>query len=200
MPSIHERADFLAVHYLLSRSFANGPGARFVLWTQGCSLGCPGCFNPLTHPLNPSRKYAIAELFTTIAAIRDRIEGITISGGEPLEQAAPLAVLLHRIKSETSLGVILFTGFSQAEVVEDASRSKVLPYVDAVVAGRFDRHRRVAVGLRGSENKEILLFTDRYKPTDFESVPTTELVIDSSGDLISTGISPVRPAIKVDAI
>ena len=38
-----------AIHAIEPRSRANGPGARFVVWLQGCTLGCPGCFNPATH-------------------------------------------------------------------------------------------------------------------------------------------------------
>jgi len=30
-------------------SLVNGPGKRAVVWVQGCTLGCPGCFNPQTH-------------------------------------------------------------------------------------------------------------------------------------------------------
>ncbi|MCU0780030.1 MAG: radical SAM protein [Akkermansiaceae bacterium] len=39
----------LRLHAFLPRSRANGPGWRSVVWVQGCSLGCPGCFNPQTH-------------------------------------------------------------------------------------------------------------------------------------------------------
>ena len=39
----------LRLHGFLPRSRANGPGWRSVVWVQGCSLGCPGCFNPQTH-------------------------------------------------------------------------------------------------------------------------------------------------------
>ena len=37
------------IHAVDPRSRANGPGVRFVVWLQGCTLGCPGCFNPATY-------------------------------------------------------------------------------------------------------------------------------------------------------
>ena len=37
------------IHATASASRANGPGRRFVVWFQGCTLGCAGCFNPATH-------------------------------------------------------------------------------------------------------------------------------------------------------
>jgi pyruvate-formate lyase-activating enzyme len=39
----------LRLHQFLPSSHTNGPGLRAVLWVQGCSLGCPRCFNPATH-------------------------------------------------------------------------------------------------------------------------------------------------------
>jgi pyruvate-formate lyase-activating enzyme len=35
---------------------------RYVIWTQGCSLGCPGCFNPETHPHLPAQRAALPGL------------------------------------------------------------------------------------------------------------------------------------------
>ena len=50
------------VHAIEPRSRANGPGARFVVWMQGCTLGCPGCFNPTTHDAAGGREVEVAEV------------------------------------------------------------------------------------------------------------------------------------------
>ena len=47
----------IRVHAVEPRSRANGPGARFVVWFQGCTLGCAGCFNPTTHDATGGREY-----------------------------------------------------------------------------------------------------------------------------------------------
>ena len=60
--------DHLRVHRFLPHSYANGPGARAVIWVQGCTLGCPGCFNPATHPHAGGELMPIATLFRRIVA------------------------------------------------------------------------------------------------------------------------------------
>jgi hypothetical protein len=108
----------LRSHGFLPHSRANGPGPRAVIWVQGCSLGCPGCFNPETHSLDGGEVVAVDDLFQRIIALGDSIEGLTISGGEPLQQRAAVTELLRRLKSETNLSVVLFTGFTWEEVTK----------------------------------------------------------------------------------
>jgi anaerobic ribonucleoside-triphosphate reductase activating protein len=56
-------APGLRLHGFVARSRANGPGIRAVVWTQGCTLGCPGCFNPGSHPSEgPGGEVATDEL------------------------------------------------------------------------------------------------------------------------------------------
>ena len=50
------------IHAIEPRSRANGPGVRFVVWLQGCTLGCPGCFNPSTHAAAGGRELDLASL------------------------------------------------------------------------------------------------------------------------------------------
>jgi len=40
----------MLLHALIPASRANGPGLRAVVFFQGCTLRCPGCWNPETHP------------------------------------------------------------------------------------------------------------------------------------------------------
>src|SRR5689334_12617899 len=109
-------SDFLRIHHFLPHSRANGPGVRAVVWVQGCTLGCPGCFNGPTHPAAGGELVSIDSLFAQIATLGDSIEGVTVSGGEPLQQRAGITALLRRIKAETALSMILFSGFSWAEI------------------------------------------------------------------------------------
>ena len=107
----------LRLHHFLSRSRANGPGVRAVIWVQGCTLACPGCFNAPTHPKAGGEGFvSVDELFARIVALGHTIEGITISGGEPLQQLEPVAALIRRVKAETKLSVVLFTGFYWSEL------------------------------------------------------------------------------------
>src|SRR5262245_17271767 len=101
--------ESLRVHAFLPSSRANGPGLRAVLWTKGCSLGCPGCFNPQTHAFTGGERVPVEALFGRLVDRGDAIEGLTVSGGEPLQQFRPLLVLLRRVREQTPLSVIVFT-------------------------------------------------------------------------------------------
>ncbi|MGC8742740.1 MAG: 4Fe-4S single cluster domain-containing protein [Verrucomicrobiia bacterium] len=196
----------LKIHNFLPRSYANGPGARAVIWMQGCSLGCPGCYNPQTHSPDGGRLVSMEELRDNIVKLGNSIEGITISGGEPLEQAAPLSRFLKLIKTETRLSVILFTGYEWKELEdvlsgnnhpktiklnhEKEALQEILNSIDVLIAGRFIQSKRLARDLRGSSNKTFHFFTTRYTSKDFESVPEAEIVITPDGKLLISGINP----------
>jgi anaerobic ribonucleoside-triphosphate reductase activating protein len=185
----------LRVHHLLESSRANGPGLRAVLWLQGCTLGCPECFNPATHSRSGGELIgldALAERLETLAADSSALEGLTISGGEPLQQRPALGRLLRRLRGSTRLSVVLFSGFAWEEIVAMQGSEQVLEHVDVLIAGRYDHARRVAHGLIGSANKTIHFLTDRYGPADFESLPDAELILDTDGSVVLTGIDPVR--------
>lgn len=182
----------LNVHAILPSSRANGPGARAVIWVQGCSLGCAGCFNPGTHPFTGGELVATEDLFERIVSLAPAIEGITISGGEPLQQRPAVLDLVARIRRDTSLSVILFTGFTWEEVTAMPDGGRLLASVDVLVAGRYVEARRLASALRGSANKTVHLLTDRYTRAALEATPVGEVVLLPDGRLVVSGISPVR--------
>ncbi|WP_165975602.1 4Fe-4S single cluster domain-containing protein [Actinomadura rubrisoli] len=154
-------------------SEAHGPGTRAVLWLQGCTLGCPGCSVPETHPRRGHR-VGVDEMFAQFAVLDGWIEGVTITGGEPLQQRRPVLRLLARLRAETSLPVILSTGYTWDEVVRMPGAAALLDRVDALLAGRYERGLRLDRGLRGSSNRTVHLFTDRYTPEDLGAARDAE--------------------------
>jgi anaerobic ribonucleoside-triphosphate reductase activating protein len=180
------------VHSLLESSCANGPGLRVVLWLQGCPLGCPGCFNPQTHARAGGQAMAVDDLADRLDALSPTVEGLTISGGEPLQQAAALGRLLAAVRRRTALSVVLFSGFEWEEIEATSGSGEVLAHLDVLIAGRFDQARRVARGLIGSSNKTMHFLTDRYGPEDFGELPEAELIVQSDGSLVLSGIDPLQ--------
>lgn len=64
----------------------NGEGFRTVIWVSGCSMGCKGCFNPSTHNPYYGQEYTQeTENYLLECLSKDYIDGITITGGNPLE-------------------------------------------------------------------------------------------------------------------
>ncbi len=66
------------------------------------------------------------------------IEGISISGGDPLEQADAIFKLLTRIRQETTLSSLLFTGYTYDEILANPVHSAILPLIDVLIAGLYD--------------------------------------------------------------
>ncbi len=190
-PSATSHKDLLRIHQFLAHSRANGPGTRAVIWVQGCSLGCHGCFNPETHAFEPGKSIPVEALFQRLIAIQSQIEGITISGGEPLQQYRPLIHLLSRIRLETRLSVLLFSGFTWEEIQHFPDVETLLACVDLLIAGRYDASQRLAQDLRGSANKRLHFLSGRYSETDLQPVPEAEVLISPGGEVILSGIDPI---------
>lgn len=173
------------VHATLSRSAANGPGTRFVVWAQGCTLGCAGCFNPETHgPGGDVRTVGdvAAEVLGTSG-----IDGVTVSGGEPLEQPEALREFCGLVRP-SGLGIVVLTGFARREIEANPGLSAAVERADMVIAGRYNARLRIGAGLRGSSNKEYWAITGRYGPEDFAGVPESEIVIAADGTISVTGM------------
>jgi len=180
----------LNIHSIVRESLANGPGNRTVIWVQGCSLGCEGCFNPQTHPFHQGTWVNPLKLAKQICSRENLIEGITITGGEPLFQVEALEYLLVSIRNQSSLSVIMLTGFEWEEIIRSKG-ARLLPYIDVLISGRYKKDKRVAHSFTGSANKQFHFLTGRYSFKDFEDIPVCEVTIDSDGNTLITGIDPL---------
>ncbi len=192
---------FINLHAYEPRSRANGPGVRAVIWVQGCTLACPGCFNPTSHPATvgdaPPRedgrgRWLIRDLAERIRSEGDAIEGLSISGGEPLEQAAALLALVEAVRRQTKLSVLLFSGHTREAIESLPLGPEILACVDVLIDGRYVARERLAEGLRGSSNQRIHLLTPRYTREMVERVPPAEISISKNGELMVTGIDPPK--------
>lgn len=182
----------LRLHHFLPHSRANGPGARAVVWVQGCALGCPGCYNPATHPFAGEELVPADELCDCIAALAGAVEGVTVTGGEPLQQRPGLLRLLRRLRDETPLSALVFTGYAWDEVLRFPEADELLTCIDVLIAGRYEAARHLATGLRGSANKTVHFLTGRYTAADLEAVPPAEVYITAAGQILLSGIDPLR--------
>jgi anaerobic ribonucleoside-triphosphate reductase activating protein len=179
-----------AVHAIEPRSRANGPGARFVVWLQGCTLGCPGCFNPTTHDPAGGHETTVDEIATQLARTTG-IEGLSLSGGEPLQQAEAAIALLDAARA-LGLSTLAFSGYTLDEIRALPHGPAVLDRLDVLIDGRYVASDRLATGLRGSANQGIQLLTSRYALADVEATPVAEIRIGKGGDVVLTGVNPLK--------
>ena len=158
----------LSVAQIVPCTEAEGPGRRFALWFQGCPLRCPGCCNPEMLPFAGGQRLTIAEVMRQVLAVRERIEGITLLGGEPLAHAAGAAILAAQVR-EHGLSVMVFTGYTldEAHRLADPAVADLIAHTDILVDGRYVRElpesqRRWI----GSANQQVHFLTERYSPGD----------------------------------
>ena len=170
-------------------SKVNGPGNRFVLWTQGCSKGCSECFNPETWSTNVYKEYSPIELFHIIRNFE--VDGITISGGDPLEQEDELLRLLMLLSSiRFKKGIILFSGFTRAEISSNFIREQCLKYIDVLIDGRYEKNLKLDFSLRGSSNQEFYFFSDKISRDELFFDQEIEISC-LEGDIMMTGFPNV---------
>ncbi|MBK8262212.1 MAG: radical SAM protein [Nannocystis sp.] len=181
----------LRVAYQAPLTAAEGPHRRYALWLAGCSLRCPGCCNPeLFDPASgaPHRVDALADVILAAKARHD-LEGVTVLGGEPLDQQGPLTHLLTLLSGQ-GLGVILFSGYTHAEARRRPGFDRLAAVVDTLIDGRFDAARREpeAGGRRwiGSTNQQKIHLTPRYAdPALWTGEDHLELTLDPDRDALT---------------
>lgn len=148
-------------------SRALGPGLRYIIWVQGCPFKCPHCETPEGHSFEPNRLIEIKELAFDIIQ-RKEIEGITISGGEPFEQADLLADLLTTVLAERpELNVISYTGYQLEELISDSAK-RYMSLLDVLIDGKYIHEKNDDIGIRGSSNQRVLFLTDKLKEYENE--------------------------------
>ena len=170
----HLLLNFAAVR---NRSQVNGPGIRSVIWVQGCTLNCPGCFNPHTHWHEARNLVDPDELAGLLLAVRGT-EGLTISGGEPFQQAEACAVLARTVQ-QAGRSVMVFSGYPYPDLLAAANPAiaAFLRCIDILVAGPYiERLKTDGRGWRASANQEVLFLSDRYMAASPNQSPDETIV------------------------
>lgn len=157
-----------------------GPGRRIGLWVQGCSIGCKGCVSMDTWPADVRRAVPIAELLAWCQRVAAQgLDGITISGGEPFDQAAALQQLLlalrtWRRQSKQAFDILCYSGYPLKTLQQ--RHPQVLALLDAVIPEPFVDNQPPTGVWRGSANQPLVplsaLGAERYAA--FVSAPLSD--------------------------
>jgi len=149
-------SDQIRVSGIVGASITDGPGFRYTIFVQGCSHNCPGCHNPETHDPNGGTLYDAAELIEAMS--RDpMLSGVTLSGGEPFEQAAQLIPIAEAARAR-GLEVAAYTGYLYETLLADTgARRALLELCDVLIDGPYiDEKRNLDIRFKGSENQRII--------------------------------------------
>ncbi|MEU9070296.1 4Fe-4S single cluster domain-containing protein [Streptomyces sp. NPDC048109] len=168
---------------------ALGPGLRSVVWVQGCPFRCAGCVAPEWIPDRPAHRVDPARLADELLA-DPGVTGLTLSGGEPMAQAAGLASLVRTARSRRRLSVICFTGYRLERLRARPpvpGVEELLALVDVLIDGRYVAGLDDGRGLRGSSNQRVHHLTPRLAGCgyDFTGGPrTAEIAVDGTSALL----------------
>lgn len=182
--SVRGSEQKMLVHAFVGGSRVDGPGLRAVIYFQGCSIGCGSCWNPAAHSFTGEER-GIAQVTSLVrsALAECELEGVTFSGGEPMQQAAALLALIGSVRDQMpELSFGMYSGYSERELASgrywcrsgltrDAKQDlwqQIRRYLDFAVLGRYIARRPGRLPLRTSTNQKLVLFSDRYSEHDFE--------------------------------
>lgn len=165
----------------------NGEGFRTVIWVSGCSIGCKGCFNPSTHNPYFGQEYTQeTENYILECLSKDYIDGITITGGNPLEDYNLDTVLnlVNKIRlSFPNKSIWLYSGYQWEEcqpfneyglLKPDKfapnlqkilyKRYEVISMCNVMVDGRYiDSQRNPSKKWAGSDNQRVINVSESLK-------------------------------------
>lgn len=178
----------LRVARVAHKTVAEGPGQRTALWVQGCSIRCKGCINPHLFSTRGGALMTPSGIVEGAVAAGD--EGLTLLGGEPLDQIEAVADLA-RLAQEAGLGVICFTGYVYDDISKVSNGGRLLRHVDLLIDGPYvagsPETKRAMVG---SSNQRFIHLTDRYADYEPERTPDkVELRILSTGEVSMVGFA-----------
>ena len=159
----NNKAPLLRLSGVISESIVDGPGFRYVVFTQGWPHGCPCCHNPQTHDFNGG---TLIDPLTLLPEIDENplLAGVTFSGGEPFCQPEALLPLAQEIKAR-GLHLLIFSGYTyeqlQAMAASSEATAQLLRLCDTLIDGPYiEEQRDLTLQFRGSANQRVLQLAD----------------------------------------
>ena len=173
-----------------------GPGKRIGIWTLGCDRRCKGCANPELWQASQDQEIDIQNLLYSIDTLRAdssrRVDGITISGGEPFSQREELLLLINEV-SKWCDDILIFTGFLKEELMEDEIARQILSKIQVLVDGAYIEDKHEGEILRGSSNQRIFYQSETImkKYDEYEELHRGKHPVENfrvNGGVIAVGI------------
>lgn len=138
---------------------ANGPGIRATVFVTGCSRRCINCFNEEYQDFNAGSEWTAAETERLISYLQDDTNsGLTLLGGEPMENAEDLLELVQAVRRAVpEKSIWVYSGFLYEEILAQPARKALLEACDVLVDGPFvDALKDPGLYFRGSSNQRII--------------------------------------------
>lgn len=153
------------IHSVESLGTQDGPGIRYVIFTQGCPLRCKYCHNPDTWCMKDGKEVEVEELIEKILKCKTYIcssnGGVTISGGEPTMQVEFVKNLLQRCCEEN-----IHTAVDTSGYVNKENFKELLPYINLVlldIKHIDDEEHKKLTGVSNEKTLDIVKLLEEEK-------------------------------------
>lgn len=168
-----------------------GYGKRLGVWVQGCGRECAGCISPELRTFSAGSILAPEQILERIPPDAEP-DGLTISGGEPFEQADGILELVELFQSRYTEDILIFTGYTIEELYRKKSDriEKILNRTAVLVDGRYIEGRNSKKGLRGSDNQRIHVFKFHERYDNAENQERRLQCVQTGDRLWMIGIPP----------
>ena len=140
-------------------TIVDGIGLRYSLYFSGCTHKCKGCHNEYSwNPENGDTvTYEMLERIAEEINTNAMLDGITISGGDPLFNPEDMIKVLRFLKEKTGKDIWMYTGYTLEQIRKDEKRNACLEYVDVLVDGPFIKQLYTPdLQFKGSSNQRII--------------------------------------------
>jgi anaerobic ribonucleoside-triphosphate reductase activating protein len=175
----------LQINYIGKKLHAQGPGIRYTIWTQGCSIHCVGCSNIDTWDFSCGTSINTESLSKDILGTRG-IDGVTITGGEPLDQFDAVLSLCKALFGQVC--IFLTTGYTMGQL-HHKGLAEILSFVDIICTGPFEQDHICSGEWKGSSNQKIVFITELgASQKNFPKV-LKEIIIKTNGKTTETGFT-----------
>lgn len=138
-------------------SIVDGPGLRFTIFTQGCFHNCQDCHNPQTHNPSGGDETTVDALISQMLA-NPITDGLTLSGGEPMEQAKD-CLTLAQTAHQNGLNVWCYSGYTFEHLITKGTpeQQALLKELDVLIDGKFIKaEASLLLQWSGSKNQRVL--------------------------------------------
>lgn len=183
----------LIIHRYLPMTTVEGPGKRFCLWVQGCSIRCEGCGVPWTWAKENGEKISVEDLCAEIKKSHEEnnIEGVTFLGGEPFDQPEALGKLAEMVQN-LGLSVMTFSGYLIENLKGRPECQLLLANTDLLIDGPFvQRELDLSRPWVGSSNQRYHFLTSRYRHLEFNLMSIknkVEVRLNEDGTVLINGM------------
>lgn len=172
-----------------------GPGERLGIWVSGCNRSCRGCANPELRTRKPEHKINLDNFKKLVFMLPIQPDAVTITGGEPFEQAKELASLCEWFSDNVSKDILVYTGYTLQQLKDknDKDVDQFLSQIAALIDGEYIEELNRGNRIKGSENQTLYVFRPEYRDdyVTLDSMSAEKRIIQPfmsyDGSIITTG-------------